>query len=165
MNEAVERMSLSTRLPPAIRRSTGENPRARRREAFVSGGFLSATHFSFVGYREREWLPPLLDPDLILKPRLVGMIEEDGPAVNVSYQISVGLSAVIWYVLASLAVLFAVGRLVLALAVKFTVPGVSCFVLLLGGICSVFAVGIWETIPNAQADEEFLLHWNERVLS
>jgi hypothetical protein len=163
--EIRSRLFGATKAPPG-KSTAGDLPQASRGEAFVSGGFLDeGTAFTFTGYRERQWVQPALDPDLILKPRLRGEIESDGSGTTVVYQVDARASSRTFFVLVALATLFVLVGAVLALVFGVPVPGPAFFLFVIAGVCVVFANGIWRTVPKAQEDEAFLEQWLQGVLN
>jgi hypothetical protein len=164
-DEVRHRMFNATKLPPGKGTAT-YLPRAQRKEAFVTGGFVGEGRtFRFTGYREREWLPVAIDPDKMLKPRLVGEIEGHGPATAIIYRIDARSRSRLFFSLASLAILFASLGAVIASLYGVPVPGPAFFSFLLAGVCVAGANNIWVLIPKAQADEAFLTSWLEKVFN
>jgi hypothetical protein len=121
--------------------------------------------FSFTGYREGQWIRPILDPDLVLKPRLVGIIEGTGHATTVSYRVDASSGSRGFFVLVGLAVILSLLGAGVALDFGLPIPGPAFYAFLLAGVCIAAANGFWETVPKAQQDEAFLQRWLEEVLS
>jgi hypothetical protein len=142
-----------------------EIAKERRKKAFVEGGFPgNGMSFIFTGYRERQWIQPLLDPDRILKPRLKGSLEISGTTSLVIYRVDVRIESGLFFVLGFFAILLALLGVVLASLYGVPVPGPAFFSLLLAGVCIAAANGFWETVPNAEEDEAFLKRWLEETL-
>jgi len=140
---------------------------ANRGDAFVTGGIAAdkARTFRFTGYREGEWkLSPLLDPDEIIKPRLVGEIRAESGETSIVYRVDAFVPSLLFFILSITAVVLAVlGAIVTAVA-GISVPSAAFALFLLSGVSGFFAISIWQAASKAQADEDYLLEWLRRAI-
>lgn len=145
----------------------GFKPRILRNEAFVSGSVTESQPIvvQAIGYRERDWAPYLLDPNKVIKPRLIGTIHSvDGRSVC-EYEIDVRASARLFYLLVVGSIAFAITAAVSLFTYGFHIPGVTFFSLLCCLISFLFSKAIYDCVPPAIEDEIFLRQWIGSVLA
>jgi hypothetical protein len=124
-------------------------------------------HFRLVGYREGEWFgraTRYIDPDEVLKPRLVGCLDGGGCHTGVRFRIDAFQSCVAFWLLVGLSALFAIGGAISGIVSGIPIPGITFLLLLFAVGLAVLAVNIWGFVDNAMADEAFLIAWLEAAV-
>jgi hypothetical protein len=141
--------------------------KALRNDPLVVGNLArgNPVKFDFTGYRYRQWVPSLVDPNEILKPKMVGTLVEEGGQTSIAYSIDVRTAARRFYILMALSLLLLILAAVCAVTLGFSVPSLGFFALLCAGVCFVFAKSTLNVVPDAMLDEEFLEEWLSRLLN
>ncbi len=153
-------------LPPGKRRETDSLRRASRDEAFVTGQFFGHTSFAFAftAYQQGQWLSRFIDPDRILKPRLVGTMTNSGETTTISYRIDAVLPSRGFFALTMSTILLSLLAVVLGLTDGWSVPGATYFSALVAATFLVFEIEIWRRVPGAAQEEVLLGDWFSRAL-
>lgn len=170
--DVAQRMWSALRRPPkdAVTRDGADGPTAvGPGDAFVTGRIQGTdpVHFRLVGYRERQWFgraTRYIDPDEVLKPRLVGYLDGDEYHASVHFRIDAFQSCLSLWLLVGLSVMFAIGGAISGIVSGIPIPGITFLLLLFSFGLAVFAVNIWGRVDNAMADEAFLIAWLEDAL-
>jgi len=160
------------RRPPkgAITRDGAGGPTAAGPgEAFVTGRIQATdpVHFRLVGYREREWFgraTRYIDPDEVLKPRLVGYLDGDEYHAGVHFRIDAFQSCLSFWLLVGLSAMFAIGGAISGIVSGIPIPGITFLLLLFAFGLAVIALNIWGFVDKAMADEAFLIAWLEEAV-
>ena len=135
-------------------------------EEFVTGGFKPRHPeiFRFAGYRQGEWQPAVIDPNMILKPHLVGTLSPKDDETAILYSIDVHRAARTFYALVVGSITLVILGLIFSVTLGFGVPSPAFFAFLIAAISVIFAKGIWDTVPDAILDEQLLEKWLNRSL-